>query len=367
MNKSDRSAIQSEIDQLLDENTRVAETTTFNGQTLLAGGAQNIQLQVGDSPRVTIDVPGGDMRSGQLGNVADVTSDPIANGGIATGDLTINNVDIRATSSGDDGVSVTDSSGSAIALAAAVNDASEFTGVTAQVEAAVVQGNLADGGSLDSANTLTINGMDITGFDVEAGDAGDSLIEAINAQSLETGVIASRADTGAIELSAEDGRNIQVETTGAAEDITGLAAGVTKGRVTLESKSNIEISGNAANNAGFTAGTVGVNSQGATANIDVTTVEGANAAIESIDRAIGQVGRLRSRFGATQNRLESTIGNLANVSENIQAANSRITDADFASEVAELINRRILEQAQISLMGQANTGRERALSLLGGG
>ena len=89
LNSSDRKTIQSEIDQLLDENTRVAETTTFNGRQLLAGGGSNMQLQVGANASDTVDVPTGDLRSRELGNVATVSSSAIAQDGIDGGDLII--------------------------------------------------------------------------------------------------------------------------------------------------------------------------------------------------------------------------------------------------------------------------------------
>lgn len=85
-----------------------------------------------------------------------------------------------------------------------------------------------------------------------------------------------------------------------------------------------------------------------------------------IDRAIEKVDSVRAYLGATQNRLQSTINNAANISENLQAARSRIRDADFAVETAELTKRQILNQASSTVLAQANQRPSLALSLLSG-
>ena len=117
----------------------------------------------------------------------------------------------------DDSLSTANVEGSAIAVAAAINDSSAATGVTARVGESRVTGADVTGGRLGTDatidNRLIINGQTITGFDVEAGDAGDALIDSINAVSDETGVIADRDASGGLSLSAQDGRNIEVQTT----------------------------------------------------------------------------------------------------------------------------------------------------------
>lgn len=85
-----------------------------------------------------------------------------------------------------------------------------------------------------------------------------------------------------------------------------------------------------------------------------------------IDRAIEKVDSVRAYLGATQNRLQSTTNNAANISENLQAARSRIRDADYAVETAELTKRQILNQASSTVLAQANQRPSLALSLLSG-
>ena len=97
----------------------------------------------------------------------------------------------------------------------------------------------------------------------------------------------------------------------------------------------------------------------------VSTQSNANLAIESIDAIIAQVDSQRADLGAIQNRLESSIRNQANVSANSADARSRIRDADFAEESANLSQQSIIQQAATSMLMQANTRPQLALSMLG--
>lgn len=95
------------------------------------------------------------------------------------------------------------------------------------------------------------------------------------------------------------------------------------------------------------------------------TVSGTSITLKTIDNAISVVSSFRSDLGAVQNRLEHTINNLAVSEENLQAAESRIRDADMAAEVAELTKAQILQQAGTAMLAQANMKSQSVLSLLG--
>ena len=88
------------------------------------------------------------------------------------------------------------------------------------------------------------------------------------------------------------------------------------------------------------------------------------AALLTVDFALSQVNTLRSELGAVQTRFESTISNLQITAENLTAARSRIQDADFAAETAELTRGQILQQAGLSIVAQANALPQSVLSLL---
>jgi flagellin len=99
--------------------------------------------------------------------------------------------------------------------------------------------------------------------------------------------------------------------------------------------------------------------------LSVASASGAESALTVLDQAIVQVGINRANLGAIENRLDHTISNLANVVENTEAAKSRIQDADFALESAQLARAQILQQAGTAMLAQANAAPQNVLSLLG--
>jgi len=102
----------------------------------------------------------------------------------------------------------------------------------------------------------------------------------------------------------------------------------------------------------------------ATGVVDVDDAAGASAAIATMDADIDSVSGSRATFGAIQNRFESVVVNLTSYAENLSAARSRIQDADFAAETANLTRAQILQQAGVAMLAQANTLPQTALSLL---
>jgi len=104
---------------------------------------------------------------------------------------------------------------------------------------------------------------------------------------------------------------------------------------------------------------------GGFAAVDISTVAGANSAIVSLDGALTEVNTARATLGALQSRFESVVANLSINSENLSAARSRIRDADFASETANLTRSQILQQAGTAMLAQANALPQNVLSLLG--
>ncbi len=117
--------------------------------------------------------------------------------------------------------------------------------------------------------------------------------------------------------------------------------------------------------------TINVNIAGATQAdlgtdaLDISTALGAQSSLESIDEALNQVSEIRGELGAVQNRFESAIDNMSVSAENIAAANSRISDADMAKEVADLTKNQILQKFGVAMQAQANLTGENVLTLLG--
>lgn len=346
--------------------------------------------------------------------------------GLQDGDLLINGVTIGAADVGADKASATVSSDgskilssekgqSAIAIASAINKVSAETGVTAEVNATEVVGG--DGTNVDLTQFeegdqagIYINGVEVGTVTLQNDGSGtlDSdraradALNLINQNAGKTGVIAT--DNGvSLTLTAADGRNVSIAiddksgsdasigaimgldaakegigeaTFGAASaggvvSAEGAAYETTYGTVKLSSASEFTLEGGANGNGeldalGLKTGTYGGGEDGQfLSDIDISTFEGATSAITAIDNAIGQVASQRADLGAIQNRLESTVSNLQVTSENLNSANSRIQDADFAAETAELSRTQVLQQAGISVLAQANAAGQQVLSLLG--
>ncbi len=384
---ADRTSLQAEVDQLTEELDRIATTTAFNGKTLLDGTLEDATFHVGANANQSISLSIADAQADALGANATVTStgtavtDAEAAGGLTSpsGILQINGETITTVA---DGVSTTDATASAKAVAAGINAKSAETGVTATVNATTANlGTISADANGLSGTDFQINGVDINVAAVQVGDADGSVVDAINAVSNQTGVTASLNSSSELILTASDGRNIQITSDSDAagnNDVdvftnfdltdTGDLDYVAVGTVTLDSDSAIVVdAGLAQATHGMTiaTGTVAVSTTNSMSNVDITSQSGANTAITNIDRAISQIDVLRSDLGAVQNRFESTISNLENVSENVSAARSRILDADIAEETAAMTKNNILQQAGVSILAQANQLPQLALSLLG--
>ena len=99
-------------------------------------------------------------------------------------------------------------------------------------------------------------------------------------------------------------------------------------------------------------------------NIDFRTQSGASSSLSVLDGAIEKISSMRATLGAVENRLDHTVSNLMNISENTEAARSRIQDADFAAESAKLAKAQVLKQAGVGMLAQANAGAQLVLQLL---
>ncbi len=292
---------------------------------------------------------------------------------LASGDIKINGVLIGASLSSYDTASSASQAASAIAKAAAINKASAETGVTASAKNEL-SGSAMTGAA--AAGTITINGVTTDSFSTVSDTAKDraATVNAINAISGRTGVVAidGGSDSLGVKLVAADGRNIVLSFGTHTAASTGVsAAGTYVGRVTLTSAGSIDIDrGTTATgtaNLGIDAGVYGSGKSGQALDlIDLTSVSGANAAITAIDNALAQVNAARGDLGAVQNRFNATVSNLQTTAENLTASRSRIVDADFAAETANLTRAQILQQAGVAMLAQANALPQQVLTLLQG-
>ena len=118
-----------------------------------------------------------------------------------------------------------------------------------------------------------------------------------------------------------------------------------------------------------TASSLGVGNQSDTsvsaAGFSISTQSAAQAALAALDEAIQSKDKIRAALGAIQNRLENTIANLSIQAENLQAAESRISDVDVATEMTEFVRNQIISQSATAMLAQANSLPQLALQLLG--
>lgn len=206
-----------------------------------------------------------------------------------------------------------------------------------------IQG-VAVGGTAGTLNKgdLIINGVEIdkVTLTATAADNATEIIKKINEVSDQTGVVAfAGATTSGIALRSANGEEISIKYGDSASATTVM------GQVGLQER-----------NASAGSGSV--------ASIDISTEAGAQKAIGIIDKALEQVNATRADLGAANNRLDFTISNLANISEKTSASRSRIVDADFAAETANLSRSQVLQQAATAMLAQSNARSQQVLSLL---
>ena len=170
-------------------------------------------------------------------------------------------------------------------------------------------------------------------------------------QALQKEVSALRTEISRIATDTQFGNVNILDGNFSAKFLVGANAGQTIS-VNLSSTNLGSISGFSATGLGITTN-------------NVSTAAGASALLSDIDAAISGIGAVRADLGALQNRFQSTIRNLSNISENLSSARSQIRDTDFAAETAELTRNQIIQQASVSVLGQANQRPQTALSLLG--
>jgi flagellin len=154
----------------------------------------------------------------------------------------------------------------------------------------------------------------------------------------------------------------EINTVGTTTDFNGIK--ILSGSVsTAASAVTLQVGATGNQTIAFTVGTVSTTQLGVS-GIAVSTAASASAAIASIDAAISTVTTNRATLGSIQNRLEQSINRLGIMAENLQAAESRVRDADMAQEMIKFTKNQILQQSGMSMLSQANAAPQSVLSLL---
>ena len=388
----DRQALQQEVGQLVAELDRISQTTEFNGQKLLDGTFGTQQFQVGANANQTIVAATANLRTSVYGNNQNIASNGSGIGAQAAVSGTaavVNGVTAGSVAiSGYLGTGTMSVASNATAKTTAdqINALKAETGVTATARSEVRLGGMASAGSY----SLTLEGDNVgaartISFTLTSGTGTDRLspaVSAINEQSAKTGINASLSSDGTqIILTNATGNNIVIGDTvnanAATVTVTGYdAAGAsngtaqtlaadataesiaTGGYITLDSEKSFAVTSasNQLDNGGSSLHTV--------ANLDVTTFTNATDALKTVDSALAFISGERAKLGAMQSRFETSIASLQITSENLSASRSRIQDADFAAETANLSRAQILQQAGTAMVAQANQIPQGVLSLL---
>ena len=393
---SDRTSLNSEVQALISEVTRIATQTRFGSNQLLDGSFSG-QFQIGVSTGETVSASIANFRATSLsGTLASqsitLSNDANANGttsttgftGLSSTGLLVSGTKgtsyTRATVAGDDTASAIGNATSAIAAAKVINEATPNTGVTATVTQSqqTFTGSFGNAFTLDNTTTnkiLKINGQFVTGAIATGSTGRDALVSLINSQV--SGVVAAAVGSTQFTLTATDGRNVSVLAGGAttastagAELFSTTAATILTSE-TVVARGGLTLQSSAAFTTTSGAGTGQIGGAGAAAAgtttlsaLDISTVSGSNTALYVADGILDTISAARGSLGAIQNRLSSTVANLNVVIEKVSDAKSRMTDADFAAETANLTKAQILQQTGLAILAQANSHPQEVLALL---
>jgi len=384
---SDRSKLQSEMDQLAEEITRISNSTEFNGQNLLNGGTKDIKFQIGANQDQNLALSIGAMDAFSLGVAGSTTEASQTSVAGKISSVTFDN----------------DNLGSQI-------QDGETISLTYQ---AAVQGdyNIASLGTSD----ITIDGVTFTysGTPAQAGKWNDSseLATLINNDATLGAKYTASNDNGELKLVQNTGYESATAPT-SSQAVTTNQAGDSSTTVTIDdgngNTQTINVTDTAAKTLKVTSGdfsgmtfdlgtntiadlatsgttdnvVVGVDTKTssaasdsdldgtyetkavAVAGIDISSQTAANTALTKISEAIEKVSTERSKMGAIQNRLDHTINNLSATAENLTAAESRIRDVDMAKEIMDQTKNSILSQAAQAMLAQANQAPQGVLQLL---
>jgi flagellin len=376
---ADRAALDQQVQQQIAEITQIASQTTFNGASVLNGTSGTTTYQVGADvgDTIAINLAQG-VGADQIGQTADATGGNVTTAALTGSNLTIAVGTGQAVAIGASvtGTAAGQSAGSAYAKVQAIN-AAGVAGLTATATTVATGtstgfSNIVGSSAATSTYALSINGVAIyaAGTAVGAGDTltGSDVADQINLFASQTGVTAALNSAGALQLTAADGRDIDVAEAVGAGVTSGAGSGLaaaTTGTVTLSAAQNIAIAGAGSASLGFAAGGQSISLGNETlANQNVLTVAGANSTIQSVDAALATVSSFQSTLGAIQDRFQEAVSNLQSTSQNLTQSRSTIQDADFAQETANLTQAQVLEQAGISVLAQANQQPQLILKLL---
>ncbi|AYM90844.1 TPA: FliC/FljB family flagellin [Serratia fonticola] len=315
---SDLQSIQDEISQRLNEINRISEQTDFNGVKVLSGD-QKLTIQVGANDGETIDI---DLKN------------------------------INAKTLGLDKFSVADSIDPTAVGTTAVTSIDKMAAPTIAADTSATTPKTSTDGKVYSDGTDSY-------IQTGASEWVKGAVSGTGEFSFDSSVAASVVTTKPTGLTEQT--QVKVGTT----TVSGLSAGdELRSYTDAAGKAGYVVKGKDAdgNDAFFKASldSSGKVTKGAQQSTEPKTTD----PLAVLDKALSQVDGLRSSLGAVQNRFDSVINNLNSTVNNLSASQSRIQDADYATEVSNMSRANILQQAGTSVLAQANQSTQNVLTLL---
>ena len=407
-NGVDRSFLNTEAQQLIDETQRIGAQTSFNGIRLLDGTFTAKDFQVGAGKGETIVFNSiADSKASALGsNILTMNSTSTT---VGTGSLTVSTsttvipsngvasnstMTLSTASGGMTSAISTDANSSAKDIADKINAAAASIGVSAVATNAATIKDLNTAGTVtfNLQGTDTLNPSAISAVVTSTSDL-TSLAAAINGVSSKTGITATFADPtvkSSIQLTSKDGSTIGIQnfivTVGGTASSTAtikmgegpaaLGGGggsdltLTSGTVTASAQKTGIVTLTSAKGAITMANTASTQSAASAStfssvlSVDLSTQSGSQDALTVIDNALTQVNNTRANLGGLMNRFEAAISNQNTAVANLSASRSRILDTDYAVETTNLAKAQIIQQAATAMLAQANQSSQSVLALL---
>jgi flagellin len=389
----DRTNIQTEVDQLAKEITRISNTSEFNTKNLLAGGFNStFQIGANANQNLNVTISGMDAKSlGVAGSLVTTTYTGTNTGvtSISTTSESVGGLYVSATKTDAvDGVVTPSNSLGGTGTVGGSYSGSEDKNFIVKIGTLAAGKVTAASYSTDGGGTWTSAAVDTTGANgiVSVGDGTTLTIgtDATNNAVSDTYTFKETAEKITFSLNtAADGSGTDVGTDVVVHNnqssvVLGDSASdriLTANFTFATVKSTLSTAGTAEGDQvsqNVTASTSAITAAGGSVSTDAVTQKGinvssqanANNAITTINKAIETVSSERSKLGAFTNRLEHTIANLGTSSENLTSAESRIRDVDMAKEMSTFSKNNILAQAAQAMLAQANQQPQQVLQLL---
>lgn len=386
----DRNKIQSEVDQLAKEISRISNTTEFNTQNLLAGGlSDTFHIGANANQNIAVSVSAMDAKTlGVAGNIVTAAS-------VSAGTTGLNISSVSRSLTGGSTYTVKITSHTAATFGNTITQTYKNTGSAATLTIAAISGYngtvdanymvkvasvSTSGTAVNSISYSTDNGTSWTTVNGEftSGVTIDGISMKFAAATVAAGdtfqfsVKASQTTLQLTDASGNVGSAVTVH-----KGDTSAVVGDSNLDQTVTLQFDYKQLGSTAGTASFIAKSVDsaaavlnnrdvATNASVVAGINVSTQDNANKAITAIDKAINAVSAQRSQLGAYQNRLTNTIDNLNTSNENITASESRIRDVDMSSEMMNYQKNNILQQAATAMLAKANQQPQSVLQLLQG-